>query len=380
MAVPAGRKECQERRLPRAASIAFAVTMATLIDGVVAFTVPSTLPARALRARIPVSSRPRGAAPLGLAMSFIPDKKAMEENFCKIPDHIVLRDPVELTDGSTKEKVTINSNGACVTSYVTGAGYDVLFCRPDAVFDGSKPISGGVPICWPQFGPGDIQQHGFARNLKWECVDVREETPYGSNQGSWISANNKAVFELRDSAETRKMWDHRFQARYEIQLKGGQLNIQFRVENKGYESFDFTCALHTYFAVDDIDNCVISGLGGKTYLDKTQTPAASKQQEDALFKVEGAPVERIYGDVKEPVVLKDGGKSLVIKADPKWKDIVLWNPYGNEAMGYKNFICIENGVIHDPVKVKPGEMWIASVSYAPYVDGMPAWTAAIADE
>jgi len=43
------------------------------------------------------------------------------------------------------------------------------------VFDGSKPIYGGVPICWPQFGPGDIQQHGFARNLKWECVDVNSE-------------------------------------------------------------------------------------------------------------------------------------------------------------------------------------------------------------
>lgn len=29
--------------------------------------------------------------------------------------------------------------------------------------DGSKPISGGVPHCFPQFGPGEIQQHGFLR-------------------------------------------------------------------------------------------------------------------------------------------------------------------------------------------------------------------------
>ncbi len=40
--------------------------------------------------------------------------------------------------------------------------------RPDAVFDKSKPISGGVPHCFPQFGPGEMQQHGFARNLDWE--------------------------------------------------------------------------------------------------------------------------------------------------------------------------------------------------------------------
>ena len=31
-------------------------------------------------------------------------------------------------------------------------------------------LTGGVPICWPQFGPGDIQQHGFARNLKWYII------------------------------------------------------------------------------------------------------------------------------------------------------------------------------------------------------------------
>ena len=41
-------------------------------------------------------------------------------------------------------------------------GRDVLYVRPDAKFDKSKPISGGLH-CWPQFGPGDIQVHGFAR-------------------------------------------------------------------------------------------------------------------------------------------------------------------------------------------------------------------------
>jgi hypothetical protein len=31
----------------------------------------------------------------------------------------------------------------------------------------SKPISGGIPHCFPQFGPGEMQQHGFGRNLDW---------------------------------------------------------------------------------------------------------------------------------------------------------------------------------------------------------------------
>lgn len=36
----------------------------------------------------------------------------------------------------------------------------------------SKPISGGIPHCFPQFGPGDMQQHGFARNLDWSIAST----------------------------------------------------------------------------------------------------------------------------------------------------------------------------------------------------------------
>lgn len=36
----------------------------------------------------------------------------------------------------------------------------------------SKPISGGIPHCFPQFGPGELQQHGFARNLNWSITST----------------------------------------------------------------------------------------------------------------------------------------------------------------------------------------------------------------
>lgn len=63
-------------------------------------------------------------------------------------------------------EATVHLHGGCVTSYK--APHETLAIRKDAVFDGSKPIAGGLQICWPQFGPGSIQQHGFARNLPWE--------------------------------------------------------------------------------------------------------------------------------------------------------------------------------------------------------------------
>ena len=84
------------------------------------------------------------------------------------------------------DSATVYTLGACVTSYVKG-GVDQLMVRPDAKMDGSKPISGGIPHCFPQFGPGAIQQHGFARNLDW---DVAEES------------DDKVVFKLSESDYT----------------------------------------------------------------------------------------------------------------------------------------------------------------------------------
>ena len=72
--------------------------------------------------------------------------------------------------GSSAE---IYLHGAVVTSWKQASGDEVLYVRPDAVFDKSKPISGGIPHCFPQFGPGAIQQHGFARNLDWVRISVR---------------------------------------------------------------------------------------------------------------------------------------------------------------------------------------------------------------
>ena len=65
--------------------------------------------------------------------------------------------------------------GGVVTSYKAG-GQEYIAVRPDAKMDGSKPISGGLSHCWPQFGPGEIQQHGFARNVNWEIKSMTDTT------------------------------------------------------------------------------------------------------------------------------------------------------------------------------------------------------------
>ena len=72
--------------------------------------------------------------------------------------------------------------GADVTSYKDAGGTEFIAVRPDAKMDGSKPISGGLSHCFPQFGPGAIQQHGFARNVDWDVVCLLYTSPSPRDQ------------------------------------------------------------------------------------------------------------------------------------------------------------------------------------------------------
>ena len=47
-----------------------------------------------------------------------------------------------------------------------------------------------------------------------------------------------------------------------------------------------------------------------------------------------------------------------------FKDTVLWNPFGNEAMGADKFVCVESAAL-DPVSLAPGAEWTGTLSLVP---------------
>jgi glucose-6-phosphate 1-epimerase len=56
-------------------------------------------------------------------------------------------------------------------------------------------------------------------------------------------------------------------------------------------------------------------------------------------------VDSCYEGVSGKVVFVDEVKpeqSVTIANLKGWEDTVLWSPYGNEGMGYKNFACVES--------------------------------------
>ena len=48
-----------------------------------------------------------------------------------------------------------------------------------------------------------------------------------------------------------------------------------------------------------------------------------------------------------------------------WSDTVLWSPYGSEAMGYKNFVCVESAQAATSVSLGPGEYWTGAMNVVP---------------
>ena len=186
--------------------------------------------------------------------------------------------------------------GGVVTSYVSG-GQEYIAVRPDAKMDGSKPISGGLSHCWPQFGPGEIQQHGFARNVNWTVKSMTDTT---------------VELEMAPSDYTKEMWDKNFLCTFSVALEDDKLSTKMLVDNKGEESFDFQAALHSYFTVSAIENLSIAGsFKGKEFLNKMVGDDGEMQTEDRDEITISEEYDRVYTGVNDPV-LKDSGTGKTV--------------------------------------------------------------------
>ncbi|KAF8070973.1 putative glucose-6-phosphate 1-epimerase [Scenedesmus sp. PABB004] len=249
--------------------------------------------------------------------------------------------------------------GGAVCSWKQASGDEVLYVRPDAVFDKSKPISGGVPHCFPQFGPGAMQQHGFARNLDWDVASTSADLQPDER-------DPEVELVLTENDYTLAMWPHKFKAVYTVTLHGEQLRTDFRVINTGDTPFEFTSALHTYFEVLHISKAKVTGLKGLTYLDKSKDPKSPETKAESRDAITfgDALVDTVYLSAPEHVELEVGTGAAVSIDATGWEDVVVWNPHTTMKDSYEHFVCVENALAAKPVTVKPGDSWRATTNFA----------------
>jgi glucose-6-phosphate 1-epimerase len=273
---------------------------------------------------------------------------------------------VSEASSNSESTVLVYLFGAHITHWEEKGQAPFLFLSKQAVLDGSKPIRGGIPVCFPQFSNfGSLPAHGFARNTVWTIEEKASSKP--SSEGDSVSV----ALTLRPSASTQGVWDHQFVATYTVTLKsavGSLLSCTLAIENANVDKpFSFTAALHTYFSVGDISKVAIEGLQGLKYLDQLKKETLEEKDAGKTFNQE---VDSVYYGIQRPLSVVDSGlkRSCTIRS-VNFNDAVVWNPwvekskkmadFGDEE--YKTMVCVEVAAIQTPVEVPAGKTWTGTV-------------------
>ncbi|EGG19463.1 aldose 1-epimerase family protein [Cavenderia fasciculata] len=253
-------------------------------------------------------------------------------------------------DSGNNSSSSVYLHGGHVISFKTNSS-EHLFTSEKSVFTSGKAIRGGVPIIFPQFGPGKIQTHGFARNTEWAIHDT------------FVDSVNQCVgvdLQLVDNDYTRSIWDYSFKCIYSVVLFADRLELRFTTTNTDQKPWDFQLAFHTYYQVSQISNVHVEGLYQVEYIDKMRNLIVEKEARKNV--VIGEEVDRVYLDTKQPVTIVDTKSSIKLTSSQSLPDAVVWNPWIEKSkkmedfgdLEYLQMICIEAGVINRPPLIEPG--------------------------
>jgi glucose-6-phosphate 1-epimerase len=275
------------------------------------------------------------------ALAASPAQGLVEEAFHGLPSFLL-----NLPCG---DSLRVLRHGAHVVSWVVD-GQERLYLSPKAVLDGQGAIRGGVPVCWPQFNMrGPLPKHGFVRNLPWDV----EGPASPQDEGLGLTLR------LKDSAATRAWWPQAFEARLTILLRPGELQLTLDLRNTDRQPLSFSGALHTYFAVDNIAQTRLEGLGGQAEWDAVRD-VQGRGAEVLHFTEE---FDRVYQAAPQALALRDGASRLTIAQSPSWDHTVVWNPGAGKAIpdltddAYRYFLCVEAAQVLTPVTVPAGGAW-----------------------
>ncbi len=264
-------------------------------------------------------------------------------------------------------RATVALFGGQVIDWQPAGQASVLWLSPVARLDEGKAVRGGVPVCWPWFGPpgrsrgerqaGTGPQHGFARTATWQAVETGDST-----SGPWVT------LALTAPSKAGKGWPGKVEVRLTV-VVGETLELRLVTRNLGAAPLVLTQALHAYFQVGDIEEIQVEGLDGHVFhnavaLGPAMAISTSLNSQIGAVTFAGE-VDRIYLEQRGPVSIVDrrlGRRITMTKRGSK--STVVWNPWRDKAgnlgdlgeEGYRQMVCVEAAnTVYDAVKVPPGE-------------------------
>ena len=252
-------------------------------------------------------------------------------------------------------EAVVTLQGAHVAHFQPKGEKPVLWMSAESRFEAGKPIRGGVPICFPWFGPKagapDAPLHGFARILLWSIVAVTRES----------DGSLRATLDLTADAAARGGFPHELALSLTVRV-GGSLRLELAVRNTDAAPRAFEAALHSYFAVSDVRQVRLLGLEGTAFVDKTAA-MARKPGDNGPITI-AAETDRVYLGATGTVTIEDPGwRRRIVVGKSGSSTTVVWNPWVAKAKAMPDFgdeewpgmVCVETAnAMDDAVTLAPG--------------------------
>ena len=282
---------------------------------------------------------------------------------------------IEIRHGDAK--AVILEQGAHLISYGIDGENPVIWCNPHAVYEEGTPVRGGIPVCWPWFGdigwnPSAVQAmcvgddappfHGLVRNVPWTLGPAVVE-----------AEGTSVTFSVEISEDHHPCWPHRALVSIRFTV-GKSLTLEMTTANLGGTEIAVGQALHTYYAVSDVEQLDFFGLRGLPYFDvlndwesKIQVGEPRLARETTKAYTGTPPVLEIQdSEWNRKIVLSVRGSQSAILWNP-WKDrSLVLDQFDTDA--WKGMVCLETARFGNDLAVLArgeSDIMILSISAIP---------------
>ena len=258
------------------------------------------------------------------------------------------------TNVTTPESATeIYLHGAHITHFQKTGEPPLLFLSARSQFAPGQPIRGGIPICFPWFGPRKgAGVHGFARITEWNLVATAAAPGNGVTLRFRLPPTNAGA-----------AWSP-FDTEFAVTVTD-RLTMELTTTNRSPDRrLEFENCLHTYFAVGDIAKVSLSGLQDTPFLDYAADAGGVRREGENSTLVITKETNRVYLDTPGTVEIRDEQLRRIIRVEKiDSRSTVVWNPWTTQKLPddfdpaeHRRMVCVESGnVKQNKLSVPPGQ-------------------------